>query len=640
MMSRFRPSVKGKINEGRMLIPVLGWRIASVLLTAAFLLLSLRWSLLDNSPPAWDQGLYMYQATQVHAAWLDGGLRGLVHAIFNIDRGRVPLVLLLVQPAFWFFGPVLDAAVITLNFGWLLLAWGLFGIVKEVSNGQDDAKAGFFALALFGLYPLTVMVAHSFLVELPLIAFVCASMRSILALSRTRSIGWSFASGVFVGLGLLTKVTFVVFVFPAVLLAAFWIGRHTTARAFIRLLVPGLATASLIAAPVYIYNLRHILSLTTFLSSKGLADLYGFGDVFSLSTIIDYWKSMFGSPVFAIVLVALLALAWRALIRKGSPTILMRRRFALLLSVWFLIPFVLATFGQIKDPRYLFPALMPLFIFAGLVAAQAGSRLLTWLLIALLMALPLPGFLYSNGYLLRNTLDRVAGVPGLGMVALADVPPDVRDWKVDGLVSSLARTLPPIQDNRKIIFLGGNRYHHLRLLDYQGLRKNIRFDYVTLPYYVDVTMGLDDAVNLIRLSHAAGVLFKTGENWPAFSSRLDLGIVERLRADADYVEQDLGVEQPDGSRFILFKNRSSFTAPTGSLLDLLGDWKVGDGTARIQAVSGGAVRIRAESGDEGLLVLKDGEAHVPQWNVHGQLSADATVIYWSNGSVWRRLSRY
>src|SRR5688572_7316103 len=110
------------------------WNSATWLLAAICFALSVRWSLLDNSPPAWDQGLYLYQATKLHLASLEGGTRDFLIALFNLDRGRVPLILMLVQPAFYVFGPVLDAAVITLNLCWFLLAWALFGIARELAG--------------------------------------------------------------------------------------------------------------------------------------------------------------------------------------------------------------------------------------------------------------------------------------------------------------------------------------------------------------------------------------------------------------------------------------------------------------------------------------------------------------------------
>lgn len=612
-----------------------GWSLSVVALTVALFVLSLRWSWIDNSPPAWDQGLYLYQATKLHLA-LIGGFKEFLAAVFNLDRGRVPLLLVLVQPAFYVVGPLLDAAVVTLNLCWFLLAWALYGIAREIASPADAGKASFFALTLFAFYPLTGMVAHSFLVELPLVALVCASIHSILMLVRRRTVGWSIAAGLFIGLGLLTKVTFVVFVFPVLLLNAFVVLRETSFKNAARTLGPGLLTALVIALPYYAYNFHEILSLTVFLSSKGLADLYGFGEVFDASTIWNYWISMFYSPVFVVVFLAL-AFAFFRIFQSGIQSLKVVKGYHLAsLGLWFFIPFLLATFGQIKDPRYLFPALIPLFIVTGSIIARPSWRRLAWVFVSLVVILPLPGFLYSNAYLSKKSLARISSFPGLVITAQADMPPDRQDWQTGRIIANMAGFMAESTDNRKILFLGGNRYYHLRLLDYQGLIQSTRFDYVTLPYYANPGMTLQNAIDFIKTSDATGVLYKTGDNWPEFSSRLDMQIVGALRQDPNYLEQDLSIRQPDGSRFILFRSKAYFSTPIDEPLQIVGDWKVGNSIARINAGEGGALRVLTEAGAEGIATVREGRVYIDQWGVSGILTADFSSIRWNNGSIWRR----
>ena len=455
-------------------------------------------------------------------------------------------------------------------------------------------------------------------------------------LGQRRTVGWSLASGLFIGLGLLTKVTFVVFIFPALLLAAFVVLRNTSFKHAARTLCPGLLTALVISLPYYAYNFSEILSLTVFLSSKGLADLYGFGEVFDASTIWNYWMSMFYSPVFVVVFLSIaFALTW--IVKNGIRPLHKVNSYQLaLLGLWFLIPFLLATFGQIKDPRYLFPALIPLFIATGLIIAYPSWRQLTWIFLSLVVIFPFPGFLYSNAYLSKKSLALISGFPGLGLTGRADMPPDQRDWLTGPLVANMAGSTVESTENRKILFLGGNRYYHLRLLDYQGLIQGVRFDYVTLPYYANPGMTLQAAIDFIDTSDAAGVLYKTGDNWPEFSSRLDMQIVDALRQHPNYVEQDLSVRQPDGSRFILFKSKAFFSVPINAPLQLVGDWKVGNGIARISTGEGSSLRVLTEAGAEGIATVREGRVYIDQWGVSGILTADFSSIRWNNGSIWRR----
>ena len=147
------------------------WRLATVFTVSIFFGLSVRWACLDNSPPAWDQGLYLFQATNLHNTLMQNGFFDFFISIFNLDRGRVPFLPTIVQPAFYFFDPSLDAAVISINFVWFILAWALFGIARELANPQAGDKAGFFAFMLFGIHPLTTMLSHNYLVELPFVSW-------------------------------------------------------------------------------------------------------------------------------------------------------------------------------------------------------------------------------------------------------------------------------------------------------------------------------------------------------------------------------------------------------------------------------------------------------------------------------------
>ena len=614
------------------------WTLLTVILTAVIFILSIRWSLIDNSPPAWDQGHYLYQASFLHKVIIDSGFLNFLKELFNIDPGRVPLMLLVVQPAFYFFGATLDAAVISINFIWFLLAWSIIGITRETCVKGDAAKAAFFTLLLLGLYPLTIMLSHNFLVEFLLVSFVCASIYSIVMLTKLLSCKWSMLTGLFLGLGLLTKVTFVVFVFPGLLVSSVFIAKKISGKKNLQLFIPGFTVATLIAGPYYFYNIKNILSLTTHLSSKNLAKMYGFGDVFDISTMLTYWSSVFLAPVFVIMFFLLLTTVIYIIFEKKSNLISPNRYYILIFLIWFLVPFVLATFGEIKDPRYLYPGLVPLFIISGLIVARFEHLWISRMMLIVIFILAFPGYLYSNGFLSANSLAKIAFTPGMAVASAADLPPDERDWHIDKLVQGMMQSLKITDGNAKIFFLGGNRYYHLRLLDYEGLRNGATFKYQTLPYYSEVNMTSARALEFIEHSDALGIIYKSGKNWPEFSSRLDSQIVDILKKSPKYIQHDLDIEQPDGSRFILFQSKSFLLTSIHSSADVVGDWKVNGGVAKIAAGKVNSILIKTETGSEGFGVLQDGSIYVKDWGVSGKLTADAELIRWSNGSVWRRAS--
>lgn len=613
--------------------------MATLLEALVFFALSVRWSLIDNSPPAWDQGLYVYQATIFHHALTQNGFFDFISAIFNVDRGRVPLLPLVAQPAFYFFGPSSDVGVISLNFAWFILAWAIAGLTRGLAGPKSGDKAGFFAFSLFGLYPITTLLSHNFLVEFLLTSFVGAAIYSMWLLYKTEKILWSLLAGVFIGLGLLTKVTYPAFVLPAFLIFSYLNVRKTSVLKTLVHFFPAILLATAISGPYYLYNLRQILAMTIGLSSSNLASMYGFGNPFEVEVVMQYLRAVFMNPPTLIAIICILIALLVGFIqacKKNQNSIdhanAPSKSLIIIMLVWFIIPFFLATFGTIKDPRYIYPGLLPIFVFAGVAISRFCQGMLATILVALVSVVPLSGYLYTNGFLSADSANQEIG-PILAFYP--DSRPDPQDWKLHQLVAGIANKVDALDEGKTIFFLGGNRYYHLRLLDYEGLKAGYRLTYMVLPYYSNPSMSLEEALKFIDDNSPAGILYKSGENWPPFSSHLDLGIVSQLKRNPKYSEEDIGIVQPDGSRFTLFINRSKNYAPIKSTSELVGNWKAGVGMASILSNSKGLI-ITTETGSQELAKIEEGVLSLPNWKILGRLTLDGQYIHWSNGFVWKR----
>lgn len=618
------------------------WSWATILVAFIFFGVSVRWSFIDNRPPAWDPGLYLYQATILHESFMQNGFVDFLVAVFNVDRGRVPLLPVMVQPAFLLFGPSLDAAVISLNFAWFILAWSLAGITREVAGANSKDRAAFFAFVLFGFYPLTMMLSHNYLVELLLVTLVCAAMYSLLLLHKTKETKWSILAGICIGFGLLTKITFPAFVLPAFGILFFRNVRDSSVRTAVGLFLPVMSLAVIIAGPYYLYNLKQIFELTTLLSSHNLSQMYGFGGAFDFRTILNYLLDVLANPaiyvgVFCVLATLFFQRSWSA---DSSGEILEYRKnktFIIVMIVWFAIPFLLAMFGEIKEPRYAYPGMVPLFVLAGIAAARNFESRMGAILMVVAYVILLPGYLYSNNLISAKSAKLFLSPVEVGSDLATDIAPDQRDWKVGELVQEISDAFAPHQGNRSILFLGGNRNYHLRLLDYYGLIANIHLRYFPLPYYSNPSMTIDQAMAFIDDTSPAGIIYKSGENWPAFSSRLDSAIIPQLKANSKYVAKELDTEQPDGSRFTLFVKRQPSYLSVISVSELIGHWRVGGGVADIAASDGRGLAITTETGLKGFAVIKDGVVYVDEWKVSGRITSDLKSVHWSNGFIWNKL---
>jgi hypothetical protein len=527
--------------------------MAAIILTCLLFGLSLRWGYLDQSPPRWDESGYLVQATVLHQTLAGEGLRAFLRTVFNYDRGKVMLVTIIVQPFFSAFGASLKVAMMTINLFWFLLAWAIYGIARITAGPMAGQRAGFFALALFCLYPMTTALSNYYLVEFPLVSFVCATNYSFLKFHYTSNRKWLWLAGFFIALGMLTKVTFPCFILSGFILFLLEFKKSQTLFKSLKLFSPVYIVPLIIVGPYYGYNFRPIVETTLFLSSIKLAKLYGFGPIFDWTTVLTYWTGIFLNPTMVTAVICSGAVITRFILKKKESWSDLIGVFPLwLFFIWFMVPFLLATFGTIKDDRYVYPALTPLFVLSGIGISWLINFPTGVTAAVIIFVLPVALYLSANGLIPQSAMMKCDYC-----LTMSAQSPDPSDWKIDNLVTAIWEALEERQLKKEILILGENRYYHLNLLRYYGLKNHKVINFASLPYYSYPEMTLSHALDFIASTPHSAVLYKTGTHWPEFSSRLATKILAVLEHNTDYEYRDLGIVQPDDSRFILLISRAS-----------------------------------------------------------------------------------
>jgi 4-amino-4-deoxy-L-arabinose transferase-like glycosyltransferase len=184
----------------------------AAVVVVVFIAITAWWLALDQASPDGDASRHFGTAFSDRDTFLKGAQ--LWWFRYEPDAGAIypPLVYLIAQIGMLgglnVDGPVLAVNVVTVP----ALAAGTFGMARLAYGRLAGLLAVLFVLAT----PVVIGQFHLFMLDLPLAAFVALSAWLLMASNRFADRRLSLLAGVAVGLGLLTKQTFPVFIAPLV----------------------------------------------------------------------------------------------------------------------------------------------------------------------------------------------------------------------------------------------------------------------------------------------------------------------------------------------------------------------------------------------------------------------------------------
>jgi hypothetical protein len=399
------------------------------------------WMKRDTRPPGWDESHHLLIAGDYQNS-LDAGdwARVLRPARFNYP----PLYHLSLTPFLQESGPLqerVDRAV-TVNLIYLaLLVLAVFFLGCELLS----PAAGFMAALLASLSPSVLWLMRRPMIDLPLAAWVALAYLCLVKTDGFRRLFWCAALGAAVGLGLLTKWTFIVY--AGVPLAwAFMAGLRDRQT-------PGalvfLAAAGLVAGPWYVLN-----TVPSFLRVQKLAGLKEARDpaVWTWEGWTWYVRGLVNYqvlwPLSIPLVLGALAAAWR---RHG------------VLLAWLIVPLIFFTALQNKDLRYAVPWLpAAALLIAGVPAFwrwSLGRRIWNVFWGGLALAL---GLGYQTAGFWPPGLRSAASAAGLtppaqwqkarsSLSSLHQDMPFAGDWKTEEILRTLQQEAGPSQQKGRLV---------------------------------------------------------------------------------------------------------------------------------------------------------------------------------------------
>jgi 4-amino-4-deoxy-L-arabinose transferase-like glycosyltransferase len=379
------------------------WRHPLALaLLVAIVVVDVSWIAREHRSPPWDQAHYLDVMWRYRTALNSNGLSALVHTIRGTDPNHAPLYPILAFPFSYLFGDGVRSALV-LN---LLLLPILVVSSGEIAASIFGSRARLLSMFLVATTPIIVGLSHEVLQDFLLTTVVAVAVLCLLKarwLTRTSA---CLCAGVAMGIGMLTKVTFLLYVLGPLLVCGIayvmsvWrraqpgtmAGSKTNGFRALRpgvvnsLYMVGIATA--IAAPWYVTNWSPTVDYLRSTTSGPLVIGVGPANPFQIREVISFTQTVLEADlswlltivgVVALLLALPRFLAWTRR-REDLHENLMRAAF---LVTWAGVPFSVFTFSSDHDPRYLAATLPAVaIIIAGLIIQIRR----TWLRTAMVAA--------------------------------------------------------------------------------------------------------------------------------------------------------------------------------------------------------------------------------------------------------------
>ena len=579
------------ISRIRRRVEALGWAEWALIAWCALMLgVLVAWMVTNTAPPPWDESWYLQTSVLFFHALQSGNLGAFARLVATAFGGtKAPLISLLPLPAY-LVGGVGYGSIIVTNAIVALVGWIALFLYARPTLGPWRALA---VVMTFTLMPVSFGIARQFLVETSLTDLVIIWM---LLLQRSNLLspvpqpvrpqrrgaarrvgkaqlqatgGYDVWLGVVLGLGMLSKVDFPLYVAAPTVLGLVatarrqyaLTGRTTVWRQVATVLVIGLVVCSVWYGP-------NLLTVTQYALSAGfgkIAGNYSYGNPFNpatvayyLQTVANYGTSVYLAAAFVVVTCALCIRYRRSLSKRIAA-----QTGGIHEILWLVVPLLIFLFGVNKDYRFL----LPLLPAAALLIVRGASALVRCpqLRVALL-AVALVGPLCLVG---ETSLPGVPILPAVTPGGFAVMSPYLgyatqpvrQQWPLKAILrtieASAHRKYPASGTIPLVLLVVDNPYFNQNNMSYYAAVMNLPL----VVSAVETSAPSGASYALAYLGQAQYVITKTGNQGPTFTTYLNGWIRSQLQSGRLPFHPIADFRMPDGSVAVVYaRNESSAAA--------------------------------------------------------------------------------
>ena len=350
-------------SEGRLWLLFAGAVILVILVAAT------RWILAHPYGIHWDEAYYFNEAlTDIHKLH-SGNLRQLVSILIGGDPFRPPAYRLLALPFLGLFGfHTVMARFVTLVC-WLATCGFIYLTARRIASQAAAAVA----VLVFCLAPEVLSASTFFSTEGPLLLATSAMLYFLLdywsdALGLQ---GW-IGLGLALGLGLLSKITFILIAFPILALTFVWHGPKPFRIQALAPFFKSVALAFIVAAPWWLKNIIRAVDYSRVIRQESRESFGAPSLLTSAKWLGSVTMGLLG-PAITVLICLVVIVSVRRILIKRQAVLQPVQRTAVWACVCAGLPLVVLQLSGVNhNLRYLTPAVIPLGIAVGVLSDATG----------------------------------------------------------------------------------------------------------------------------------------------------------------------------------------------------------------------------------------------------------------------------